>query len=168
MSRSSREEIAMRIRLSRVSLAAVVTVAALAIAGSASATAPSGTTTEVVARATLTGGYKAHLHGIKVKTKGPVDVAVVHVTFQPGGTLGWHSHPGATFVMVTSGTVTRVDAHSCTSETFSAGQGFFEEPNDVHVALNKTSAPAETWVTFIVPVGAPLRIDEPAPPHCSP
>jgi quercetin dioxygenase-like cupin family protein len=159
----------MRIRLSSVPLAAVVTVAALAlVAGSASATAPSGTTTELVARATLTGGYKAHVHGIKVKIKGPVDVAVVHVTFQPGGTLGWHSHPGATFVMVTSGTVTRVDARSCTSETFSAGQGFFEEPNDVHVALNKTSEPAETYVTFIVPVGAPLRVDEPAPPNCTP
>jgi len=68
----------MRIRLSSVPLAAVVTVAALAlVAGSASATAPSGTTTELVARATLTGGYKAHVHGIKVKIKGPVDVAVV-------------------------------------------------------------------------------------------
>jgi hypothetical protein len=72
----------MRIRLLRVPLAAIVTVVALAIiTGSASATAPSGTTTELVARATLTGGYKAHVDGIKVKIKGPVDVAVVHVTF---------------------------------------------------------------------------------------
>jgi quercetin dioxygenase-like cupin family protein len=38
----------------------------------------------------ITGGYMAHVDGIKVKIKGPVDVAVVHVTFQPGGTLGWH------------------------------------------------------------------------------
>jgi quercetin dioxygenase-like cupin family protein len=106
--------------------------------------------------------------GIKVKIKGPVDVAVVHVTFQPGGTLGWHSHPGATFVMVKSGTVTRVNADGCISESFSAGQGFFEEPNDVHVALNKSSEPAETYVTFVVPVGAPLRVDEPAPPNCTP
>jgi quercetin dioxygenase-like cupin family protein len=159
----------MRIRRLSVPLATIATVAALAIiTGSASATAPSGTTTEVVARATLTGGYKTHLHGIKVKIKGPVDVAVVHVTFQPGGTLGWHSHPGATFVMVTSGTVTRVNAKSCTSEGFSAGQGFFEDPNEVHVALNNGSEPAETYVTFVVPVGAPLRIDEPAPPNCTP
>jgi quercetin dioxygenase-like cupin family protein len=159
----------MRIRLLRVPLAAIVTVVALAIiTGSASATAPSGTTTELVTRATLTGGYRAHVDGIKVKIKGPVDVAVVHVTFQPGGTLGWHSHPGATFVMVKSGTVTRVNADGCISESFSAGQGFFEEPNDVHVALNKSSEPAETYVTFVVPVGAPLRVDEPAPPNCTP
>jgi hypothetical protein len=70
--------------------------------------------------------------------------------------------------MVKSGTVTRVNADGCTSESFSAGQGFFEDPNAVHIALNTTSEPAETYVTFIVPVGAPLRIDEPAPPNCTP
>jgi quercetin dioxygenase-like cupin family protein len=159
----------MRIRLLSVPLAAIAAASALVIvSGSASATAPSGTTTDLVARATLTGGYKVHVDGIKVQIKGPVDVAVVHVTFQPGGTLGWHSHPGATFVMVKSGTMTRVNADGCTSESFSAGQGFFEDPNAVHSALNKTSEPAETYVTFIVPVGAPLRIDEPAPPNCTP
>jgi quercetin dioxygenase-like cupin family protein len=159
----------MRIRLLSVLLAAIATVAALGIVtGSASATAPSGTTTELLTRATLTGGYKVHVDGIKIKIKGPVDVAVIHVTFQPGGTLGWHSHPGATFVMVKSGTVTAVNAHGCTSKSFSAGQGFSEDPNVVHVALNKSSEPAETYVTFIVPVGAPLRIDQPAPPNCTP
>jgi quercetin dioxygenase-like cupin family protein len=156
----------MRIRLFSAPLAAI---AALAIVGgSATATAPSGTTSEVLARATFTSGYKAYVGGIKVNIKGPVDVAVVHVNFQPGGSLGWHSHLGATFVMVTNGTVTRVSADGCTHETVSAGQGFFEDPNDVHVAENTTTAPADTYVTFIVPVGAPLRIDQPAPPHCTP
>jgi quercetin dioxygenase-like cupin family protein len=159
----------MRIRLWSALLAAIAAVAALVIvSGSASATPPSGTTTQLVARATFTSGYKVNVDGIKVNIKGPVDVAVVHVTFQPGGTLGWHSHPGATFVMVTSGTVTRVNADGCTSENVSAGQGFFEDPNAVHVAENKTAEPAETYVTFIVPVGASLRIDEPAPPDCTP
>jgi quercetin dioxygenase-like cupin family protein len=159
----------MRIRLLSGLLVAVAAIASLAIVtGSARATAPSGTTTQLVARATFTGGYAVHVHGIKVKIKGPVDVAIVHVTFQPGGTLGWHSHPGATFVMVTSGTVTRVNAAGCTRETFGAGQGFFEQPNAVHLAENLSSAPAETYVTFIVPVGAPLRVDEPAPSNCTP
>ena len=159
----------MRIRLLSVLLGAIAAVAALVVvSGSANATPPSGTTTEVVARSTFTSGYMVNVGGIKVKIKGPVDVAVVHVTFQPGGTLGWHSHPGATFVMVTSGTVTRVNADGCTSDSVSAGQGFFEDPNAVHVAENKSLAPAETYVTFIVPVGAPLRIDQPAPPNCTP
>src|SRR5690242_9334605 len=93
-----------------VAAAAVATPVLPALAEPAHATPPSGTTSELVARATLAGDYATHLHGIKVKIKGPVDVAVTHVTFQPGGTLGWHSHPGATFVMVLRGTVTRIDA----------------------------------------------------------
>jgi hypothetical protein len=31
------------------------------------------------------------------------DVVVTHITFAPGGTTGWHSHPGATVVLVKSG-----------------------------------------------------------------
>lgn len=159
----------MRIRRLSVPLVAIATVAALAIVtGSASATPPSGTTTELLTRATLTGGYAANVNGIKVKIKDPVDVAVIHVIFQPGGTLGWHSHPGATFVMVQSGILTRVNADGCASDSFSAGHGFFEDPNAVHVAVNNSSEPVETYVTFVVPVGAPLRIDEPAPPNCTP
>jgi quercetin dioxygenase-like cupin family protein len=157
------------IRLLPVPVTAITGLVALAIVtGSASATAPAGTTTELVTRVTITDSYTAHVGDIKVKLNGPVDVAVVHVTFQPGGTLGWHSHTGATFVAVKSGTVTRVNADGCESGSFNAGQGFAEEPTLVHVAVNKSSEPAETYVTFIVPVGAPLRIDEPAPPNCTP
>ncbi|HKE52384.1 MAG TPA: cupin domain-containing protein [Actinomycetes bacterium] len=159
----------MRVRVLSVSLGVIAAVASVVIvSGSASGTPPSGTATELVARATLTSGYAAQVDGIKVKIRGPVDVAVVHVTFQPGGTLGWHSHPGATFVAVKTGTVTRINADDCSSESVSGGHGFFEDPNLVHVAMNTTSEPAETYVTFIVPVGAPLRIDEPAPPNCTP
>jgi quercetin dioxygenase-like cupin family protein len=158
----------MRVRLLSVLVVAIATVAALAIvSGSASATAPSGATTQLISRATFTDDYSANVDGIKVKIKGPVDVAVVHVTIQPGGTLVWHSHPGATFVMVTSGTVTRVNADGCSGEAVSAGHGFYEDPNTVHVAENNSSEPAETYVTFIVPAGAPLRIDQPAPPNCT-
>jgi len=69
---------------------------------------------------------------------------------------------------VKTGTVTRINADDCSSESVSGGHGFFEDPNLVHVAMNTTSESAETYVTFIVPVGAPLRIDEPAPPNCTP
>lgn len=158
----------MRVRLLSVLTVAIATVAALTIvSGSANATAPSGATTQLISRATFADDYSTNVDGIKAKIKGPVDVAVIHVTIQPGGTLGWHSHPGATFVMVTSGTITRVNADGCGSEAVSAGHGFYEDPNSVHVAENRSSEPAETYVTFIVPVGSPLRIDEPAP-DCTP
>jgi quercetin dioxygenase-like cupin family protein len=155
-------------RYGAVAAAAAATPVLPALAQPAHATLASGSTTELIARATLAGDYAAHVQGIKVKIKGPVDVAVAHVTFQPGGTVGWHSHPGATFAMVTRGTVTRIDARGCVRQRFGAGQVFVEEPNQVHVAFNQGSEVAETYVTFIVPVGAPLRIDQPAPAHCIP
>ncbi len=158
----------MRIRI-LMPLAAVVGLLSLTVVGgTAQATAPSGATTETLSRATITGTYKVHVDGIKLDLKGPVDIATVRVTLEPGGSLGWHSHPGATLVAVTSGTVTRVNAPGCTEDTVSAGQGFTEEPNLVHNLLNKTSTTAQTIVTFIVPVGAPLRVDEPAPAGCNP
>src|SRR5689334_19638699 len=86
-----------------VAAAAASTPVLPALAMPAHATPPSGTATELVARATLASDYAARVHGIRVNTRGPVDVAVVHVTFQPGGTLGWHSHPGSTIAMVTRG-----------------------------------------------------------------
>src|SRR5215510_3237840 len=104
----------MRVRMLSVLTVAIATVAALTIvSGSANATAPSGATTQLISRATFADDYSTNVDGIKAKIKGPVDVAVIHVTIQPGGTLGWHSHPGATFVMVTSGTITRVNADGC-------------------------------------------------------
>ena len=32
--------------------------------------------------------------GVELETRGPIDVATVHVTFQPGGSTAWHVHPG--------------------------------------------------------------------------
>jgi quercetin dioxygenase-like cupin family protein len=158
----------MRIRVLVPFVAAAGLLSLTAVGGTAHATAPSGATTELLSRATITGTYEVHIDGIKLHLKGPVDIATVRVTLDPGGSLGWHSHPGATLVAVTSGTVTRVNAPGCTEETVSAGQGFAEEPNLVHNLLNKTTATAQTIATFIVPAGAPLRVDETAPPGCNP
>jgi quercetin dioxygenase-like cupin family protein len=158
----------MKLRLLWAALSATAALVAFVVIGPASASPPSGATTTLISRATFNGGYDVNVDGIKVKVKGPVDVATIEVDFQPGGTTGWHSHPGATFVQVKSGTVTRVNADGCLSDSFNAGQGFFEQPNAVHEAVDNSSAPAVTIVTFIVPVGAPLRIDQPPPPNCTP
>jgi hypothetical protein len=60
----------MRIRLLPVPVVVITGLGALAIlSGSASATAPAGTTTELVTRATITGGYTARVDGIKTQLK---------------------------------------------------------------------------------------------------
>jgi quercetin dioxygenase-like cupin family protein len=138
------------------------------VSGSAQATPPSGSTSEVIARGTLPAGtvYVAPIRGALVVIKGPMDLATVHVTVAPGGSIGWHSHPGPTMVAVKAGTVTLYEARGCTRRQVSAGGAFAEQPGDVHLLRNEGSVTAETIVTFIVPVGAPVRIDQPQPSNC--
>jgi hypothetical protein len=106
--------------------------------------------------------------GIKLQTRGPIDVATVRVTFQPGGTTGWHVHPGPALVTVKTGQLTLHRAKGCRTRTFSAGQTFLElGPDDVNLTRNQTGGVTETVVTFLLPVGAPITVDAPAPRHCS-
>lgn len=138
------------------------------ISGSARATPPSGSTTETLARGTLPAGtfYFAAVRGALVAIKGPMDLVTVHVTVTPGGSIGWHSHPGPTLVEVKTGTVTLYESHGCTRRQVNAGGAFTERPGDVHLLRNEGAVTAETIVTFIVPVGAAPRIDQPQPTNC--
>ena len=132
----------------------------------ATATPPSGIAAELLARGTVARADHVHVAGIKLATRGPIDVATVHVTFQPGGSTGWHTHPGPALVTVKTGQLTLHRAKSCRTRTFAAGQTFLEYgPHDVNLTGNETGAVTETLVTFLVPVGAPLTVDASAP-HC--
>ena len=153
-------------------LAAAVAVLALALTAAvttlprdqAAATPPSGVTAELLARGTI--GHAGHVRaaGIKLQTRGPVDVATVHVTFQPGGSTGWHVHPGPALVTVKTGQLTLHRAKGCRSRTFGPGQTFLEfGPDDVNLTRNQTATVTETVVTFLLPVGAPITVDSPAP-----
>jgi hypothetical protein len=153
-------------------LAAAAAALALALAAAlaalprdqAAATPSSGVTAELLARGTI--GHAGHLRaaGVKLQTRGPVDVATVHVTFQPGGSTGWHVYPGPALVTVKTGRLTLHRAKGCRSRTFGPGQTFLEfGPDDVNLTRNETTAVTETVVTFLLPVGAPITIDAPAP-----
>ena len=43
------------------------------------------------------------------KTKGASDLYVQSNVWAPGGTTGWHTHPGHSLIIVTAGTVTAYD-----------------------------------------------------------
>jgi quercetin dioxygenase-like cupin family protein len=106
----------------------------------------------------------------KIKTTGLSDLHVVEVTIQPGGWLGWHSHPGLSFVVVKSGTASfyEADDPTCTPLTIPAGGTFFEPAGDVHMVRNEGSVPLVNVVIQLVPTGAPRAIGEPDPGNCSP
>jgi hypothetical protein len=107
---------------------------------------------------------QVRIAGIKLQTRRPIDVATVHVTFQPGGSTGWHVHPGPALVTVKTGQLTLQRAKGCGTRTFAAGQTFLElGPKDVNLTRNETGGVTETVVTFLLPVGAPITVDAPAP-----
>jgi quercetin dioxygenase-like cupin family protein len=161
--------------MKRVILLVAVGVTVLAlVVGVALATQPSGeTATPVTAtpltRATL-GEFKAKNHGIKVKSlQQSADIAIVKVTIEPGGSTGWHHHPGVVLVSVGSGTVTEYDAQ-CHKTVIQAGKGFVESNGEVHLVHNEGTVDAVLYVTFIVPTTMPpdgLTIADPKPKGCN-
>ena len=160
----------MRTRIGRQApmLAAALAVTALGLAAGvltaspAHATPPAGVTTKILGSGTTLAGFTIHADGIKVESTDAAGVTVAHLTFAPGGTTGWHAHPGPVLVIVTTGSVTKYSAQDCTAHTYTAGQAFVEHgPTDENLVRNDGSVPAETLVTFITPPGAPIHHDSP-------
>lgn len=129
---------------------------------SAVALAPVGQLAEIDAKA-KSGHWEA-----EIETKGLSDLHVTEVTIQPGGTFGWHSHPGPSFVTVKSGTVTfyQGDDPTCTGQILPAGSSLFEPAGHVHITRNEGSEPLVLIVVQLLPTGAMRRIDEPSPGNC--
>ena len=104
------------------------------------------------------------------RTKGASDLYVQSNTWDPGGTTGWHTHPGHSLIIVTAGTVTTYegDDPSCTPHVYTTGMGFVDEGGDhVHVIRNEdTTVPAQTMAVQLIPAGAVRRVDAPGNPAC--
>ena len=142
-----------------------------AIAGIVLATPSSGVTTTTIATGNLapvnlvvkTGDWMAQL-----RTKGESSLTVTENDVAPGGTFGWHSHPGPSLVIIKSGTMTfyRGDDPTCTPQVATAGDAFIDPGNVVHIGRNEGTAPAVVIVTRLLPAGAPARIDQPNPGNC--
>ena len=150
---------AVRWALLSVGLASVVTAVTVA---PASATPPSGLTNVPLARGTDVS------HGT-IPLQIGTDVAMAQITVDPGGSSGWHSHPGGAIIVVKQGalTVYRSVGSQCQTATYSAGQAFIERPGEVDDVLNTGTVPYILFVTFPrVPQGDSARTDEPDPGTC--
>jgi quercetin dioxygenase-like cupin family protein len=100
---------------------------------------------------------------VTVRTKEDVDIVTTQATYAVGGYSGWHSHLGPVFVTVTQGALTVYNAPKCQPQIYEAGEGFVEESPIVHLARNEGTVEAKITATFIIPVAAMRRIDEPQP-----
>ena len=149
----------------RLWLVAVVAVAcSVAVAGTVFAVhAPGGVTPVLLARGTLAEDVKVNFGDIKIQTKDSVDIATLQVTFAPGGSAGWHIHPGPVFVVIQSGELSVWD-EDCEKNTYGVGETFFEFGPEMSMLVKNESATTPSVVigTFVVPVGAtPLTITTP-------
>jgi hypothetical protein len=105
---------------------------------------------------------------IRISAKGATDVHVLENIIAPGGTFGWHSHPGPSLVIVRSGTLSVYHGPDCTEEDFAPGSPngstFVDQGHDLHmVRNNSTTTVADVYVVSFVPAGFGRRIDEPNP-----
>jgi quercetin dioxygenase-like cupin family protein len=165
---------AMKFTRTRVlaALAAIAVVATPLIVMPALATPPQGVTVTPLAPVAQfdeidakvkTGDWKS-----EIRTKGVSDLHVLEVTIAPGGTFGWHSHPGPSLVIVKSGTASlyKGDDPTCTPQVVPTGSSFVDPGGDVHVVRNEGSVDLVNIVVTLVPTGEPRRIDEPDPGNC--
>jgi len=147
--------------------------ALFAIAATALATSSIGVTSTPIAQGNAddidvkvkTGDWKLLLN-----TKGPSTLAVSENKVAPGGTFGWHSHPGPSLVIVKSGTSTfyRGDDPDCTPQVHPAGTAYVDPGGLVHTARNESlTEDLVVIVTRLVPAGAAPRIDAPNPGNCN-
>lgn len=101
--------------------------------------------------------------GAELHTYGASNFIVHDIKISPGGTTGWHTHPG--IVMLTlaadSGPIEWYDAH-CGKTTYKAGDAWTETTR-LHDVVNAGGIDAHFFITYIVPKGVAKRTDEAAP-----
>ena len=166
--------------------AAVLLGTALHYAVNAGATPANGFTATTLAKGTL-GSFEVFNHFVpptvseeseegdkKIwlswqKTKGESDLYVQQNVWAPGGSTGWHSHPGHSLIIVTAGTLTAYegDDPTCTPHVYTAGMGFVDAGGShVHIIRNEGNVAAQNIAVQLIPAGQQRRIDAKDPGHC--
>lgn len=145
------------------------------------ATPPVGLTSQILGR-----GTNASHEALPLRQG--LDIVALRNTLAPGGSSGWHSHPGGAIVIVQQGEITinasvgRGDDEQgqsqsnqegngrfphCVITRYTQGQAFVERPGEVVDGVNTGSTDTIIVAMFPgVPVGGASRIDQPNPGTC--
>ena len=126
------------------------------------------TNIDAKAKTDINPGAASEFWKARITTKGTSELYVLQNTIAPGGTFGWHSHPGPSLVIVKAGTASFYLANdpTCTPHVVPTGSGFVDQGHDVHFVRNEGSVDLVTVVVSLVPAGFERRIDEPNPGNC--
>lgn len=116
-------------------------------------------------------GRGVHGEAGTVEIEAGKETVVYSLTLAPGGSTGWHTHPGVVIFIVKSGTLTQygLDGPACTAETLGAGQAYIAPAHAPHPHLFRNDGPEslEVVVTaFNTPPGQPSRSDSDPPAEC--
>jgi hypothetical protein len=128
---------------------------------------PSGFTPTPLVVANFDHTVHANSDRVKFQTKDPTDVAVQKVVWDPGGSSGWHHHPGVVIVAVQSGSVTVWDS-DCNGAAYGPGLpngAVFVERGDQPGQVTSADG-ATAYATFVAPNANPpvFRIEDDPPP----
>ncbi len=136
------------------------------VAGTALATPANQFVGTPLAKGTMTEPIQRNVGDVKFQTKGAVVLNVVTVTVAPGGSSGWHSHPGVVLVTVKQGAITFYN-QDCNATVHPTGSSFIEAEGDgPGLAHNEGATDAIVYVTYIAPADTTVfRIDQ-ANPGC--
>jgi mannose-6-phosphate isomerase-like protein (cupin superfamily) len=93
------------------------------------------------------------------------DYITKQITIAPGGTTGWHYHPGQVFGVVKAGTLTHYDGGCSVDGVYNVNDPVVEGSGEgyVHEGRNEGTVPMMMWVLYIDPAGSPLAVDAPNP-----
>ncbi len=191
------KEVAMRQKLTWVVvLSTVIVVMAIVCAERVWATGANGFKATTLAQGTFaeffvfnhsilpnsTGGDDDNVWMSLQKTEGPSDLYVQSNVWQPVNPItgvptstGWHTHPGHSLIIVTSGTLTEYDSE-CKPHVYSFVPGkpapTFVDPGHghVHIVRNEGSVVASSIAVQLVPFDpnkANRRMDASPPAGCS-
>ena len=98
-----------------------------------------------------------------VATDGASNIIQQEIKFSPGGTTGWHIHPGIVILTLAadSGPVDWYDS-KCGKTVYNAGDSW-TEGTKLHDVVNRGSTDVHFLVTYIVAKDVNKRTDEAAP-----
>jgi quercetin dioxygenase-like cupin family protein len=101
-----------------------------------------------------TGFKRTVLQQSKLSAPGREAVTAV-AEFQPGGTVGRHTHPGEEIGYVLEGSIV-LEQEGKAPVTLTAGQTFFIPNGQVHNATNKGTSIARVLANYVVESGKPV------------
>src|SRR4051794_3752798 len=109
-----------------------------------------------LAAATPNSGIEANT--MVQSTRGGKDYVTRELTIAPGGTTGWHYHPGQIFGVIKRGTLTHYNSDCSIDGVYNAGDAISEGSGTgyIHEGRNEGPVPVVMWVLYIKPAGSPL------------